>query len=151
MYTLQFLPHLETWELTFHPSNNRKRKFRSRRPKWVDPKEYLDAGFQNLFEMSYFTGFKELVPVGWSSVDEDKDYPKLSSRDPQLHQPMQGDDEPQDDFSMPNGQAQSEPTSDAEEDDAPQLVGPTRMNEEDSSDEDEPAPVPTISRVSSNL
>jgi ubiquitin carboxyl-terminal hydrolase 4/11 len=113
----------------------------------VDPNVYLDPGFQNLFELSYFTSAKELVPVGWGSVDEDKDYPKLSSRDPQVLQAMQEDNQPQDDYSMPNGGMQSEVSSDVEEDDAPQLVAPTRMNEE-SSDEDEPAvPAPSISRV----
>lgn len=136
--------------LTFNPSNNRKRKFRSRRPKWVDPKEYLDPGFQNLFELSYFPGTKELVPVGWNSVDEDKDYPKLSSRDPQLRYSLQADDQPQDDFSMPNGRTQSEASSDAGEEVAPQLVTPAQMTEE-STDEDEPAPTPSISKVSINL
>lgn len=87
--------------------------------------------------------------MGWASVDEDKDYPKLSSRDPQLRHPMQADEQPQDDFSMLNGRTQSEASSDAEEDDAPQLVAPTRMNEE-SSDEDESALPPNIPRVSSN-
>jgi ubiquitin carboxyl-terminal hydrolase 4/11 len=113
----------------------------------VDPNVYLPPGFQNLFELSYFTSAKELVPVGWGSVDEDKDYPKLSSRDLQALHSMQEDDQPQDDYEMPNGRTQSEASSDVEEDDAPQLIGPTRMNEE-SSDEDEPAaPAPNISRV----
>jgi ubiquitin carboxyl-terminal hydrolase 4/11/15 len=108
---------------------------------------YLDPGFQNLFELSYFTSAKELLPVGWGSVDEDKDYPKLASRDPQFLRSMREDDHTQDDYTMPNGRAESEVSSDAEEDDAPQLVEPTRMNEE-SSDEDEPAaPAPNISRV----
>jgi ubiquitin carboxyl-terminal hydrolase 4/11/15 len=134
--------------LTFHRRNNRKRKFQSHRPKWVDPNVYLDPGFQNLFELSYFTSARELVPVGWGSVDEDKDYPRLSSRDPQVLHSMQEDDQAQDDYAMPNGRTQSEASSDIE-DDAPQLVAPpTRMNEE-SSDEDEPAaPAPSISRVS---
>jgi ubiquitin carboxyl-terminal hydrolase 4/11/15 len=101
-----------------------------------------------LFELSYFTSAKELVPVGWGSVDEDKDYPKLSSRDPQVLNSMQEDNNAQDDYAMPNGRTQSEATSDVEEDDAPQLA-PTRMTEE-SSDEDEPAaPAPNISRVRS--
>jgi hypothetical protein len=135
--------------LIIHDRNNRKRKFRSHRPKWVDPNVYLDPGFQNLFELSYFTSAKELVPVGWGSVDEDKDYPKLSSRDPQVLHSMQEDGHAQDDYAMLNGRTQSEGTSDAEEDDAPQLVAPTRMTEE-SSDEDEPAaPAPNISRVRS--
>jgi ubiquitin carboxyl-terminal hydrolase 4/11 len=113
----------------------------------VDPNVYLPPGFQNLFELSYFTSAKELVPVGWGSVDEDKDYPKLSSRDPQALHSMQEDEQAQDDYEMPNGRTQSEASSDVEEDDAPQLIGPTRMNEE-SSDEDEPAaPAPNISRV----
>ncbi len=112
----------------------------------MDPNVYLDPGFQNLFELSYFTSAKELVPVGWGSVDEDKDYPKLSSRDPQVLYSMQ-DEQTQDDYAMPNGRTQSEASSDAEEDDAPQLIEPTRMNEE-SSDEDGPAaPAPNISRV----
>lgn len=134
--------------LTLYPSSNRKRKFRSRRPKWVDPNEYLDAAFQNLFELSYFTGSKELVPVGWSSVDEDKDYPRLSSRD-QHTRTIQEDDRPHEDYSMTNGRTKSEASSDAEEDDAPQLVAPTQMNDE-SSDDDEAAPTPNIPRVSIN-
>jgi hypothetical protein len=76
-------------------------------------------------------------------VDEDKDYPKLSSRDPKMHHAMQEDDHTQDGYAMPNGRTQSETTSDAEEDD----VAQTRMTEE-SSDEDEPAAsAPNISRV----
>jgi len=133
--------------LTFHCRNNRKRKFRSQRPKWVNPNVYLPPGFQNLFELSYFTSAKELVPVGWGSVDEDKDYPKLSSRDPQALHSMQEDDQPQDDYAMPNGRTQSEASSDVEEYDAPQLVGPTRMNEESSDEDEPPALAPNISRV----
>ncbi len=127
-------------------SNNRKRKFRSHRPRWVNPNEYLNPAFRDMFELSYFTGTKELVPVGWGTVDEDKDYPKLSSRDPQVLHTMEEDDQPQESFPIANGRSQSDASSDVDEDDAPQLVAPTRMNEE-SSDEDELALSSNITRV----
>lgn len=126
--------------------NGRKRKFRSQRPTWVDPQMYLKPELQNMFDLSYFTGTKELVPVGWGSVDEDKEYPKLSSRDPRLLSNMDEDEAVHDGLSMANGRMPSDHNSDADEGDAPQLVGPTRMTEE-SSDEDENFPGNNITTV----
>jgi ubiquitin carboxyl-terminal hydrolase 4/11 len=126
--------------------NGRKRKFRSHRPTWVDPKVYLKPELQNMFDLSYFTGTKELVPVGWGSVDEDKEYPKLSSRDPRLLNYMDEDETLHDGLSMVNGRIPSDDNSDADEEDAPQLVGPTRMADE-SSDEGETFPANSITTV----
>jgi ubiquitin carboxyl-terminal hydrolase 4/11 len=99
-----------------------------------------------LFDLKYFTGTKELVPAGWGSVDVDKDYPLLSSRNPQIPE-AQVDNQEEDEFSTLNGhnQATSEvDSSDVEEDDVPQLA-PTRMNDESS--DDEPALNSSITRV----
>jgi hypothetical protein len=101
-----------------------------------------------MFQLKYFTGTKELVPAGWGSVDEDKEYPLLSSRSPQVLETHE-DDQTEDDFPMSTGNRRV--TSDAgssdieEEDDAPQLA-PTQMNEE-SSDDDELAPNSNLTRV----
>src|SRR5437660_53243 len=89
-----------------------------------------------MFDLSYFTGQKELVPVGWGSVDEEREYPRLSSRDSRLINSMGEDEALHDGFPMANGRMPSDHNSDADEEDTPQLVGPTRMAAE-SSDEDE--------------
>lgn len=112
---------------------------------------YLRPEFQNLFNISYFTGSKELVPVGWGAVDEDKSYPLISSRIPEVSQDVSDDDDDDIDervnaFSTATRRTPSEAaSSDAEEDDAPQLPQ-TRMTEESSS-EDELALTSNVSRV----
>jgi hypothetical protein len=116
-------------------SNNRKRKFQSQRPRWVDPTEHLPPEFQNLFQLSYFTGTKELVPVGWGTVDEDKEYPKISSRSRHLNGSTEENNQYA--YSMANGKSHSEASSDDDDSvsPAPQITR-TRMTEE-SSDEDD--------------
>jgi hypothetical protein len=103
-----------------------------------------------MFQLKYFTGTRELVPAGWGSVDEDKDYPLLSSRSPQVLETHE-DDQTEDDFPMSTGNRRT--TSDAGsseiEDDAPQLAL-TQTNEE-SSDDDELAPNSNLIRVRSIL
>jgi len=122
-------------------SNSKPLSFKKRRPSFVDPGTFLEGELQNLFDLCYFAG-KELVPTGWNVVDEDKKYPRLSSRNPQV---FQSADESDQDHDMTNGRAASESSSDnggaKYQDD---YSNHTRMNEE--SDEDEVAPrPPTVS------
>lgn len=94
-----------------------------------------------MFELRYFTGAKELVPCGWQSNDEDKQFPLLSSRNPQLQQAIP---DAVNDYDMTNGQG----SEGSDEDDAlsNNTISNTRMTEE-SSDEDELAPrAPFVSR-----
>jgi hypothetical protein len=115
--------------------------FNKRRPKFIVPESYLEPELQNLFDLCYFVG-KELVPTGWNYVDEDKTYPSLLSRNPQVSQTA---DESDNDHDMTNGRA----TSESSEDGSPpvhSLPNTTRMTEEDESD-DEIASLPR-SRVS---
>ncbi|OIW34047.1 UCH-domain-containing protein [Coniochaeta ligniaria NRRL 30616] len=58
------------------------RKFNTRRPKFVDPKEFLDPQLQNLFELCYFTENDYNIPSGWQTIQENTPLPKLSSRLP---------------------------------------------------------------------
>jgi hypothetical protein len=51
----------------------------------------MNPRLQNMFEVGYFAGSKEMIPSGWNVVDEDKTYPTLSSRNPQVYQPIEED------------------------------------------------------------
>lgn len=116
--------------------------FNKRRPKFMAPESYLEPQFQNLFDLCYFSG-KELVPVGWNVVDDDKTYPRLSSRNPQLFQTA--DDQSEYDHDMTNGRAASETSNEDANSHNHNYSSTTRMNEE-SSDEDELAlPAPRVS------
>lgn len=57
------------------------KKFNNKRPRWIDPRQFLPAEMQSLFEMSYFQGSTN-IPCGWQEVSEDQEYPRLSSRQP---------------------------------------------------------------------
>lgn len=62
--------------------------FNSRRPKWVNPNEYLPPMFQNLFDMSFFSDPDAGIPSGWQAVN-DNPLPSLASRLPP--QPVEED------------------------------------------------------------
>jgi len=105
-------------------------KATNRRPKFVDPTRYLNPALQNMFVLGYMSNGKEMIPTGWNSVDEDKTYPTLSSRSPQLPQEV-------DDNSSNGSEASEQNSSESSEDTRfPNNHFATRMNEE--SDEDEP-------------
>lgn len=123
-------------------SNPRKRKFHSRRPKWIDPNEFLPSEYNNLFELSYFTSKKDVVPTGWGVVDEEKIYPRLSSRIPVVQDAVEVDGEGSAGFASNNLQGSDGESSEDDISDIPQLA-PTRMNEE-SSDDDDLAPNTTV-------
>ncbi|KAF4635752.1 hypothetical protein G7Y89_g2337 [Cudoniella acicularis] len=108
--------------------------FNKRRPKFINPGSYLNPELQNLFELGYFGGGKELIPSGWNVVDEDKAYPSLASRMPQVPSTV---DDSLNGFEAGNGQAQSDSSGDDDNFATNGFSNQTRMNDEESSDEDE--------------
>jgi hypothetical protein len=59
------------------------KKFKTQRPKFVDPREFLDPCFQGLFNLYYFTDSDYSVPSGWQSVQDNTQLPALSTRQPE--------------------------------------------------------------------
>lgn len=116
-------------------SNPRKRKFHSRRPKWIDPDQFLPSEYNNLFDLSYFTSKKDVVPTGWGMVDEEKTFPRLSSRIPVVQDAVEVDDGASNGFASNHLQGSDGESSEDDIGDIPQLA-PTRMNEESSDDDD---------------
>ncbi len=94
-----------------------------------------------MFELRYMTGSKELIPTGWNSIDDDKAYPSLSSRNPQLQQ--------QPEEASPNTDDQDESESSGEDGGSyiHSQFSSTRMVDE--SDEDESPKVRRVSLQSS--
>lgn len=115
--------------------------FNTRRPDFLQRGSFLSPGLQNAFNIGYFAGSKEMVPTGWHTVDEDKTYPYLSSRNPQLAQSH--DTSSMSGYEASNGRAGSE----GSEDNFHAGAANTRMNDE-SSDEDEEIPAIAKPRVS---
>lgn len=60
------------------------KRFRQRRPKWVNPLEFLHPEFQNLFDLSYFSESSTIIPTGWNSTTEEGFLNRLSSREPKV-------------------------------------------------------------------
>lgn len=83
-----------------------------------------------------------MIPTGWNSIDEDKAYPRLSSRMPELHQTRESSLDSHEDG--PTSSESDEDSTFGRDDDG--LSKQTRMNDE-SSEEDE-LQGPTVSRVS---
>lgn len=108
------------------------KKFNTRRPKWIDPRQFLDAEMQNLFELSYFEGTTN-IPYGWTEVTDDNQLPRLSSRQPkpasdmEMNSPSNGWDGSED---SGNGESlRSQPTA------------ATRMVDESSEEDSDISPV----------
>jgi ubiquitin carboxyl-terminal hydrolase 4/11/15 len=95
-----------------------------------------------MFELCYFTSVKEMIPSGWNVVDEDKTYATLSSRNPQLQQPV--DDESSNGYELANGRGSSASSEDSTYQDTADSSN-TRMVDESSEDDE---PVAASSRVS---
>ncbi|KAH8673591.1 hypothetical protein BX600DRAFT_209389 [Xylariales sp. PMI_506] len=101
-------------------------------PSWVDCKQQLPPGSQNLFTMSYFSESGSLVANGMHGVTEDKDYPKLVSRAPESSISDDAAD------SATNGTASNDETSSDEIMSRRSAEMPaTRMVEESEEDEEE--------------
>lgn len=56
--------------------------FNRKRPKWVNPLEFLEPELQNLFDLSYFAEPGAVIPTGWNTVQDENILPRLSSRQP---------------------------------------------------------------------
>lgn len=109
-------------------------QFNQSPPAWVDPKEFLPGELQNMFELSYITESGSLLATGNNSVNENTEYPKLSSRVPESAASDDGGD------SETNGTASHDEESQDESSQQSPEMPPTRMADEES-EEDEPTPV----------
>lgn len=50
----------------------------------LQPANFITPEVRNLFEMKYFSSGSEMIPTGWSTLqDENKDYPTIASRMPE--------------------------------------------------------------------
>lgn len=50
-------------------------------PKMLQPSEFITPEVRNMFEMKYFSSNNEMIPTGWSTLqDENKEYPTIASR-----------------------------------------------------------------------
>ncbi|PKS12947.1 hypothetical protein jhhlp_000288, partial [Lomentospora prolificans] len=110
------------------------KRFNSQRPRWVEPEQFLDPRLQNLFEMSYFSDGRNsdgVMATGWNAVEDNKTYPKLSTRLPEPDTPV--DDDTQSTGEWTNGNA-SDNESGSEESSV-NAPTQTRMAEESSEDE----------------
>ena len=52
-------------------------------PGVLQPGTFIPARLQNLFDMKYFRSGADIVPTGWNSLTESKDYPTVLSRVPE--------------------------------------------------------------------
>lgn len=103
-------------------SSQALKAFKSQRPKWIDPEEFLAPQFQNLFDLSFFPEGTMTIPTGWQSVTEGNAYPRLSTRQPK---PIMSDVEMQ----SPGAWANSDASGSDEVNEV------TRMAEESSDDD----------------
>lgn len=116
------------------PATTILKRFNQRRPKWVNTDQFLQSVVQNLFEMSYFSDGRNsdgIMATGWNVVDDNKEFPRLSTRMPEPETPV--DDETQSTADWPNGNA-SDNESGSEES-SPGVPAQTRMAEESSEDD----------------
>ncbi|KAI1098207.1 UCH-domain-containing protein [Jackrogersella minutella] len=109
-------------------------QFCRKRPSWVDPGKFLPSQLQNLFDMCIYSETGTWLPTGMNGFGEDKEYPRLSLRNP----PESPSSEDQYDNAT-NGTASNEESS---SDEAPRRSAGqslTRMNDE--TDEEDSSPV----------
>ncbi len=68
---------------TYHASKVLPGIKHKRVPRVLQPGEFITPELHNLFVMKYFTSNNEMIPNGWSTLqDEHKDYPTIESRRP---------------------------------------------------------------------
>lgn len=115
------------------------KKFKSTRPKFVDPSVYLAPELQNLFQLKYFRSETDgAIPTGWSSVDHNRDMPSLTDRMPDLSPKEEETSTPE--SSNATGQSETEDSNVEDEAAKEEAAGQTRMAEEEESEEDETEP-----------
>ncbi|KAK3939915.1 hypothetical protein QBC46DRAFT_436430 [Diplogelasinospora grovesii] len=115
------------------------KQFKNKRPKWVNPLEFLDPQFQNLFELSYYHETGTVLPTGWQSVQEDNSLPRLSTRQPK---PVLSDVE----MRSPGAWDGSDESGSDEVAHLPPNQQ-TRMADEDESSEEDDSPLPKVANV----
>ncbi|KAF7563795.1 hypothetical protein G7046_g302 [Stylonectria norvegica] len=112
------------------------KEFNTRRPKFINPDGFLDPELQNLFDLSFTVDNGDrAVASGWSSVDHNKTYSKLSDRIPDA---STEEDEELSPDSLNGSPSANEDESTNDESSKVEL-SQTRMMEE-SSEEDAPLP-----------
>ncbi|KAI6351222.1 hypothetical protein MCOR25_010065 [Pyricularia grisea] len=116
--------------------------FNSRRPKWVNPNEYLPPDFQNLFDLSYFSDPDAGIPSGWQAVS-DNPLPSLASR-----MPPQSVDEEMRSPSAAGNDSSSEESAKARAQPSIDTAELTRMADESSEEEESTAQVLAKKRLS---
>lgn len=111
--------------------------FNKRRPAFVNPGAHLDPSLQNMFELCYFGNGKEMIPTGFTTVDEETKYSTIASRKPQVYQQL--DEESVNGYDAIGSPSGSESSSGANT--------RTRMLDESSDEDDEnvPAMAPRVS------
>lgn len=107
----------------------RQRPTSKSRPRWINPDEQVPPELQQMFDLKFYRNSRELIPVGWQTVDEEKDFPFLSSR---LAQPEYDDVETK---PPAYGSINDNSESDISEEDEEIEAVNTRMNDESSEDE----------------
>ncbi|KAF8861355.1 UCH-domain-containing protein [Acephala macrosclerotiorum] len=111
--------------------------FKTRRPKFLAPGSFLTPSLQNMFEVGYFSGAKEMIPTGWNVVDDDKAYPNINTRAPQPQ--VSNDDETGSEHRSSSGRAQSDTSEDEAYSNGASVS--TRMVEESSDEDAAPPPI----------
>ncbi|ATZ52048.1 Bcubp12 [Botrytis cinerea B05.10] len=116
--------------------------FNSRRPKWIDPAEFLAPELQNLFEISYIVDAKGGIPTAWAVNLDSTRYPKISERNPQVHQ-INEDDASNDYDAIDSTAGSISSKSSRESSDDTNGLAPsiTRMTEDLESDDDALKPI----------
>ncbi|KAH9898898.1 ubiquitin carboxyl-terminal hydrolase-like protein [Xylariomycetidae sp. FL2044] len=107
-----------------------KHEYNHKRPAWLSPDSFLPPQLQNLFEMSYFAESGSPLPTG-NSLDEGKEYPRLSTRAPETPSSEDQFD------NVTNSTASNEASSSDEASRRSTDLPPTRMNEESDEDDDD--------------
>lgn len=111
--------------------------FNTEAPKFTNPKSFLSPELQNLFDLCYFKNDSDgPVPTGWSSVDNTRTLPKLADRIPESN--VKDGDAPSPDSSNSASAGSGNEESGEEEDTTPES-SQTRMNEESSEEDAQPA------------
>ncbi|KAK1595294.1 ubiquitin carboxyl-terminal hydrolase [Colletotrichum navitas] len=105
------------------------KQFNTRRPKWTNPKEFLQPQLQSLFDLGYFAETNDSgLPTGWHSVDDNKSFRPLSSRAPEAEQDPNSPDS--------TNAADSEHDSVSDEQSPRSVEEQTRMADESEEDEE---------------
>ncbi|KAK7414501.1 hypothetical protein QQX98_006612 [Neonectria punicea] len=120
------------------------KRFNTKRPKFINPNEFLDPELQNMFELSYFADNSDgTVPTGWSNVDHHRTLPRVLDRIPEPSSEREDEQSPESSTSTTSGNDEDSTNDEGSKADESQ----TRMLDE-SSEEDALLPVRVGPRAS---